>query len=74
MKKMNARKIDVMKKRIRENIYGNWRGYLGTRCVEDFGLDEVRAHAWLWNVDELEVYRLMTQHRVTRACLISSAS
>jgi|SRR5215471_11714592 len=60
------------KRRIRENIYGNWRGYIGARCVEDFGLDEVDAHAWLWQVDALEVYKAMTRERVTRACLIKN--
>jgi hypothetical protein len=29
------------------NIWGNWKGYLGTRKVEDFGTDEADAKQWL---------------------------
>jgi len=43
--------------RIKQNIYGNWNGYVGNRKVEDFGLDEVRALAWLTQVDEMDILR-----------------
>lgn len=38
-----------MKRRIRQNIWGNWKGYEGTRRVEDFGTDEQEARLWLAN-------------------------
>lgn len=35
------------KRRIRENIWGNWKGYEGTRQVKDFGTDRRDAELWL---------------------------
>lgn len=32
-----------MKRRIKQNVWGNWKGYLGTRQALDFGTDEVSA-------------------------------
>lgn len=40
------------KRRIRQNIWGNWKGYLGTKRVEDFGTDERAAKDWLDNKPE----------------------
>jgi hypothetical protein len=59
--------MQPMKKRIYQNVWGNWNGYEGTRKTQDFGLDEVAAVAWFLGVDELEVYRRMNVMRVTRA-------
>ncbi len=39
-----------MKRRIRQNIYGNWKGYEGSRRVRDFGCGvggKIDAEAWL---------------------------
>jgi hypothetical protein len=36
-----------MRARIRQNIWGNWNGYVGTRKVREFGTDEREAAAWL---------------------------
>jgi hypothetical protein len=35
-----------MKRKIKQNIWGNWKGYEGTRKVADFGTDEREATAW----------------------------
>jgi len=40
------------KRRIHQNIYGNWYGYMGRARVIEFGTDEVRAGAWLLTGDE----------------------
>ncbi len=37
----------MSKRRIRKNVWGNWRGYEGTRFVCEFGLDEWEAKDWL---------------------------
>jgi hypothetical protein len=48
-----------MKKRIQENIWGNWNGYEGTRKVKEFGSGfrgKRLAHEWLYlqrEIDEL---------------------
>ena len=36
-----------MKRRIHKNVWGNTKGYEGTRLVHDFGLDEQAAQAWV---------------------------
>ena len=36
-----------MKRRIHQNVWGNWNGYAGSRRVEDFGTDEMNARYWL---------------------------
>jgi len=36
-----------MKRRIHQNIWGNWNGYEGNRKVESFGTDEEAALLWL---------------------------
>lgn len=36
-----------MKRRIRQNVWGNWKGYEGNRKVACFGIDEQEAKAWL---------------------------
>lgn len=35
------------KRKIKQNIYGNWRGYLGSKSVAEFGGDDVAAGHWL---------------------------
>jgi hypothetical protein len=35
------------KRRIRQNVYGNWKGYEGRKRAEDFGTDESEANRWL---------------------------
>ena len=35
------------KRKIKQNIWGNWRGYLGTKSVEEFGEDDIAAGHWL---------------------------
>lgn len=37
----------MTKRRIHENIWGNWYGYEGTRRVADLGCDEIVAGHWL---------------------------
>lgn len=36
-----------MKRRIRQNVWGNWNGYEGTRKVVEFGTDNQDAEHWL---------------------------
>ena len=36
-----------MKRRVRQNIWGNWCGYEGVRKTQEFGTNEVAAHYWL---------------------------
>jgi hypothetical protein len=36
-----------MQRKIKQNIYGNWVGYLGTRRSQEFGTKEVAAGYWL---------------------------
>jgi hypothetical protein len=35
------------KKRIRQNLWGNWNGYRGTKKVISFGTDGVAAKYWM---------------------------
>ena len=35
------------KRHIEQNIWGNWKGYLGTKCVIEFGTDNIAAGHWL---------------------------
>ena len=46
-----------MKLRIKQNVYGNWNGYRGAKRVEDFGLDDVRAEAWVTGRNEVDLMR-----------------
>jgi hypothetical protein len=39
----------MKKRRIKQNIWGNWKGYVGTRRTMDFGTDEQEAKEWLAN-------------------------
>lgn len=34
------------KRRVKENVYGNWNGYEGQRRVKEFGTDETEALLW----------------------------
>ena len=36
-----------MKRRLKVNVWGNARAYLGTRCVHDFGTDEQAGQDWV---------------------------
>lgn len=36
-----------MKRRIRQTVWDNWFGYLGTRNVHLFGTDQAAAEHWL---------------------------
>lgn len=36
-----------MKRRLRVNIWGNCKAYLGAKCVHDFGTDTQSAEEWL---------------------------
>ena len=36
-----------MKRRIHQNVWGNWNGYIGRRKVHEFGTDEDEAKLWL---------------------------
>jgi hypothetical protein len=36
-----------MKYRIKQNLWGNWNGYQGTRKVIEFGTDQIAAKYWL---------------------------
>jgi len=40
-----------MKKRIKQNIWGNWKGYEGRRKVQDFGTDEQAARDWISGIE-----------------------
>ena len=35
------------KRRVKQNIWGNWKGYEGTRLTQDFGTDVVTAGYWV---------------------------
>jgi hypothetical protein len=35
------------KRKIRQNIYGNYKGYIGVRQMHDFGTDEIAAGHWM---------------------------
>jgi hypothetical protein len=35
------------KRKIRQNIWGNWRGYISGRIVQEFGTDEIAAGHWM---------------------------
>jgi len=35
------------KRKIKQNIYGNWRGYVGRKSAIEFGTDEITAGHWL---------------------------
>lgn len=50
------RSIDARK--IKQNTWGNWRGYLGSKAVAEFGGDEIAAGHWLLTgvVDFNEAY------------------
>jgi len=41
----------MKRRRIKQNIWGNWKGYEGNRKVMDFGTDEIEAEAWRKNTD-----------------------
>lgn len=36
-----------MKRRIHQNVWGNWSGYEGARRTQEFGTDEAEAREWL---------------------------
>lgn len=36
-----------MKRRIHRNVWGNWKAYLGRRCIHDFGTNTQDANEWL---------------------------
>lgn len=40
-------------KKIRQNIWGNWNGYIGRSKVIEFGTDEFRANEWLAGTIEM---------------------
>lgn len=35
------------KRKIRQNIWGNWYGYEGRSRVKKFGLDKIEAEIWI---------------------------
>lgn len=37
----------INKARIKQNVWGNWNGYVGTRKVMEFGCRELDAKYWL---------------------------
>ena len=39
--------LEMAKRSIRKNIYGNWVGYVGRNRVEEFGENETVANYWL---------------------------
>jgi hypothetical protein len=41
-----------MKKRIKQNVWGNWNGYRGRHKVIAFGTDGQAATEWLENEDK----------------------
>lgn len=36
-----------MKRRVKKNVWGNWKGYFGRTYVADLGVDDVVAGYWL---------------------------
>lgn len=40
-----------MKRKIKQNVWGNWNGYEGTRKVKEFGTGEFEAREWLQGVE-----------------------
>ena len=43
-----------MKRRIKQNIWGNWNGYEGARKVVEFGTNEQGAQEWFAGLEEKE--------------------
>lgn len=41
-----------MKAKIKQNIWGNWNGYLGTRKFIEFGCNEHKAKEWLESMND----------------------
>jgi len=39
------------KRKIHQNVWGNWRGYLGRKFSIEFGVDTVAAGHWLLTGD-----------------------
>lgn len=35
------------KRKVKQNVWGNWNGYEGGRKVQEFGTDDVSAGYWL---------------------------
>jgi len=52
------------KRRIHQNVWGNWNGYEGNRRTEEFGLDWREAHRW---VGTLKDYPSETDRRNAEA-------
>jgi hypothetical protein len=40
-----------MKRKVRQNAWGNWRGYEGSRFAHDFGTNEQEAKRWAGGAD-----------------------
>ena len=34
------------KRKIKQNIYGNWNGYVGRNRIQEFGTDSISAAYW----------------------------
>jgi len=56
-----------MKARIKQNVRGNWYGYLGTGRVRAFGTDQQEANDWLADpvaYDKAEAERLAQPRKI----------
>lgn len=61
----------MTKRTVKQNVWGNWKGYEGRRIVEDFGTDEMAAKEWadpMLRVSN-EVRRSVTAFRSARSVL-----
>ena len=67
---VEQRKLETSgpKRRIKQNIWGNWNGYEGTRKVREFGTDKWDAELWVkGELDEIEEERKMEHSRTILA-------
>lgn len=46
-KEVRAAQVVSVKRRIKQNVWGNWNGYASTRRAVEFGTDERAAREWL---------------------------
>ena len=43
--------MSAAKRRIKQNVWGNWNGYEGNRKVIEFGTGEFEANEWLRGIE-----------------------
>ena len=56
-----------MKRRVKQNAWGNWKGYEGARKVYDFGTDEQAAQKWAQGGELPKFDRAVFRTKIGRA-------